>query len=211
MKPMSAAPKPAPDPIEALSSLLRVVPVHSLAARERGRIGVVRGRGSRPGIAVAPVIVEDDYNSRVDELRHEAVKQDQVVASVNPEKRADPTEVVYHVAEALARECAALKFDRRMGERVGKNMEQTSSRTVDGYAKIASLVIEARKIGVITLDRNSPAMLRVEALWLELVRDAAVEMLKEPWRELLLDRVREAMVNWREQFDQDCRNASGSL
>ena len=193
---------PTDHPEGELGVVTRLVPAHLLPAKERGRLGVIRGRGRRPRIEPAPTLVENDYLAAINVEREEHVAGDPVANLFDrPGQAAEASEVVHRLVLALVREAAALGFDRIQGERVGRNMEQTSSRRVDALARAANLLIDAKRLGLLAFDPRGQAMQRVEALWMATVREAVDVCLSPQVAAEFMARLTAAMENWQGKLD----------
>lgn len=185
---------PANDPLQAVT---RLVPLHSLPARERTRLGVKLKRGHP--VQIVPVVEPDSYNIEVSRLRAEGADHDPVVEALADEGD-DTQEILWCALEQMAREAAALKFDRLESEKSGKDITALASRRVSGLAAVARLVLEGRRMGLFGLDHRAMKVTDVEQLWLSLLSDCATEVLGSG-TDAFLVRMKAAMEGWRDKVE----------
>jgi hypothetical protein len=136
---------------------------------------------------------------QVDELRVAAEQQDAVLLGCN---RADKDEVLLEALRGIARESAALRFERERVARQGGDPSQLCSRRVDGLVRIASIICErARAGGAGELDVRSPKFAKVVSCFEQILGDAAQETMGEEMAELFVRRYRMRLEGWQDRID----------
>lgn len=93
----------------------------------------------------------------------------------------DPVAVLRGTMIGLAREQAALHFDRITAARKGADFQATCSRRVDALARLGSLAVTIHNLGV-DLDGGGEALAKVRDLWIGTVRAVAADTLTDPQR-----------------------------
>jgi len=175
--PRSIAPLAASDPQKEV-----------IAKRKPGRPRVVRP---------APTADEYQYHQEQSAARESLIDEDDLLRAL--EDRADAGEVVHQIVVRLAQETAALRWERQQAEGDGFVIaEKISARRIDGLSKLAGVVVEARKLGVVgEADPRSPPFQKVEQLWMTSISDCAKETLPSETATVFLDRLMAAMASWR--------------
>ena len=172
-----------------------IVPI---AAPDPQEGGIARRKPGRPRVVrPAPTADEYLYHQEQSAARESLIDEDDLLRAL--EGRADAAEVVHHVVVRLAQETASLRWDRQKAEGDGFIIaEKISARRIDGLAKLAGVVVEARKLGVVgEADPRSPPFQKVEQLWMTSISDCAKETLPSETATVFLDRLMAAMASWR--------------
>ena len=161
------------DPIAQLRAL---APLRDLPADERLRLGLARhGRGRPRSVVSRPSDAQDPYLAEVAELRARAESADPVlVASQRPERDG---QLLAATLLEMARETAAIKFERERVERQGGDSAQLSSRRIDGLVRIASAVASRAGQQGENLRLDDPRLARIIDLFMSDVAEVAQEVL----------------------------------
>jgi hypothetical protein len=151
-----------------------------------------------------PVALEEDYLRLLDVQREAMASRDPLLCAIRSGDRSDPREVIHAAVICTSQETAALKFDRLVLEEQGKDISQVSSRRVDGLYKIAHVLVESKKLGLLDPSEGNSQIRKVEALWMDVVKQAAFETLPSETGTAFLDRVMAGMTRWREAVQDQC-------
>jgi hypothetical protein len=105
----------------------------------------------------------------------------------------------------IAKEAAALHFQRVENEKYGKDTSQTSSRRIDALLKVANIELEMRKLGQDVIDLHGERFQRVFALWIEMMRETAAELLTPEQIDLFFNRFSTKMNGWEDRASDAMR------
>ena len=148
------------DPVEDVSvetpSNVHRLPLHTIADA-KGNITVKRGRGRPKTVSRKPDISDLEYHAEMSEEKRAFIENDPVVKITKDRK--EPVEVLRTISNEIAREQAALNFQRIENEKLGKDTAQVSSRRVEALAKIAGIELDMRKLGSDNIDFGSQEFL----------------------------------------------------
>jgi hypothetical protein len=163
---------------------------------------VVRRKPGRPRkIRPAPTADQAEYERSVAQARERAMAEDALLGLLRTE-RPDPVTVLHMVTVATAEEQAALLWDRERVEERNGDAQRISSRRIEALGKMATLVLEQKKLGISgDADPRSPQYRRIEKLWLDTIADCARETLPSETGTIMLDKLMAAMSKWRETTD----------
>lgn len=118
-------------------SVAVVLPLHRLD--ENGCPVFVRRRGRQRRIERVPTISEAHYHATVAEAAERSIEQDEVVVATSA---GDPEKVIAQTMVGVARESAALHWDRIKSQNEGRaDAEKISSRRVAALCRLADLVV----------------------------------------------------------------------
>lgn len=175
----------------------QLLPVHLAPHTGKNGLKVTRGRGRPRKVERMPTTSDLEYNALMSEEKSKFIDGDPVYkASVD---KASSSEILHLVKTQVAREAAALAFQRIENEKSGKDTAQVSSRRIDALIKIANLEIEKNKHGGDILDLGSESFQRVFKMLVDTMRQVAVEVLPEEQVDLLFNRFGSAMEGWEER------------
>lgn len=111
--------------------------------------------------------------------------------------------VLHEVKVGMAIEAAALLADRRASQRAGRlDVAQLASRRVDALMKMASLELDAVKLGESTIDIGGSTMLAVEKLFVAIVDAVAAETLPTEVAGRLREMFSAELRKWRIKLDE---------
>jgi|HubBroStandDraft_1064217.scaffolds.fasta_scaffold292283_2 hypothetical protein len=154
----------------------------------------VKRRPGRPRVVrPAPDADAGAYNEAVCRARAEAVADDAVVRAVES-KRSDG--VLPEVLVALAREAAALRWEREQGQQNGRDVAQIGSRRIDALHKAALVLLGQRRLGIDTVNPRGEKMKRIVDLFLSNVGDGLQATLPRAQADELLSQVRDRLRAW---------------
>ena len=188
------------DPVEDVSvepaDNVRRLPLHTVADKD-GNIKVKRGRGRPRTVSRKPDISDLDYHAEMSEEKKRFIANDPVVTITQNKK--EPIEVLRVISTEIAKEQAALNFQRIENEKLGKDTAQVSSRRVEALAKIASIELDMKKVGSDSIDFTSEKFQKVFQLWVETLREVAEEIMPPEEIDLFFNRFSTKMEGWEER------------
>lgn len=199
------------DPIEAddaeaqepsaMDNVRMLVPVHAAPKRGTGggTLNVTRGRGRPRKVEKMPTTSDLDYHSKVSEEKQRFITQDPVVIATAG--KIDAPELLRKLRAEIAKEAAALHFQRIENEKYGKDTSQTSTRRIDALTKIAHIELEIAKIGPSLVDVRSESFQKVMQLFVEFVQEAAAETLSPEALNLFFNRFETKMAGWEDKAE----------
>lgn len=171
-----------------------LIPLHAVRAAADGMPLVIKRKPGRPKkVHVAPSADELAYAAEVNEARERHVHADSLVAVLGGQH--GTSEVLRELKIGIAREGAALLFDRQQAAARGRPIEQLISRRIDALHKIALIELGIRRLRADDIvDPNGVQMQTTYRAFLKTVADVAAETL--PSAALLMDRLSEALKDW---------------
>jgi hypothetical protein len=176
--------------------------IAAIAPAAPGKEVVSRRKPGRPRVVRrAPDHDEFRYIQAQREARRKLIENDTLLHAL--ETRADATDVVREVVVRLAEETAALRYDREQAEADGFVVaEKISARRIDGLSKLAGVVTEARRLGVLgEVDPRSHQFRKVERFFVDTIAEALRETVPSETGKLVIDRLMAAMSKWRESVE----------
>lgn len=176
--------------------------IAAIAPAAPGKEVVSRRKPGRPKVVrPAPDHDEYEYVQTQREARKQLIQSDTLLHAL--ETRADAIDVVHEVVVRLAEETAALRYDREQAEADGFVVaEKIAARRIDGLSKLAGVVTEARRLGVVgEADPRSPQFKRVERYFVETIAEALRETVPSETSKLVIDKLMAAMSAWRASLD----------
>ena len=213
------APVDETDPVEAddapdddaseetarLDNVRKLLPVHAAPKRGAGggSLKVERQRGRPRKVEKMPTTSDLEYHSAMSEEKQRFVTRDPVVVAT--EGKIDAPELLRKLRTEIAKEAAALHFQRIESEKFGKDTSQTSSRRIDALTKIAHIELEIAKIGPSTVDVRSEKFQRVIKLFLGFIQETAVETLPPEALNLFFNRLETKMDHWEDKAEEALR------
>jgi len=179
-------------PRQAVAVLVQPEEVEVVAKRKPGR---------PRKIVTLPTADERDYHEYSAKLQQAIADADPLVGTIEAKK---PTpELLAEIKIQIAREAAALRADRLESTRCGrKDVGQLASRRVDAMNKIAHLELESAKLGARAIDLRGEQMQKVERMFIELVVQAAEDVLPPDVASRLTSAFEEIMVGWQDKFEE---------
>lgn len=166
----------------------------SASARAGGRAA---SRPKPPGSRFNRPTAEDleHYAATADE-RAAFIDNDPVVKTA---RGRDPLVLLATLKAEVAREAAALVYQRIENEKMGKDISQVSSRRIDALKKIADIELEMRKIGFDQIDVHSEKLQRIFKLWIETIRQVAEQTLSPEQLDLFFNRLSTELDGWEDK------------
>jgi hypothetical protein len=163
------------------------------------------GERRRPGrprsIGRAPSEHERARHSRVRDRLEEFVKNDVVVRATVRGVDQTSTDSLDATMLALARECAALKWDREKAQaELRSGSEKIASRHTEGLMRLAILVLDRAKLGSAeNLDVRSPRFQKLVSVFLSQLTEAAQGTLSPAEADCFLSELHRRLEGWEER------------
>ena len=199
---------PTQDEQERANEVLQLLPVHAAPAiGGSGKCGtslkVKRGPGRPRRVERMPTTSDLQYHALVSEEKARFIDSDKVVQATT--SGADTTSVLNLVKVEVAKEAAALHFQRVENEKYGRDTAQTSTRRIDALTKIANIELEIKKLGTDAIDLRHPKFQKVFALWIEMMREVAAEVLTPELIDLFFNRFSTKVEGWEDRVAEELR------
>jgi hypothetical protein len=169
------------------------------------RVTPVIGRGasmdrvlapSRPPPVLDP-LPDPQYLALTPDRREKFIGSDPLLKRVDD--KSDSTAVLREVRREIAREAAALYFDRVEAEKKGRDASSISTRRIDALRRVADIELRIRELDQDSIDLGSEKMQLVFKLWVETMREVAVDVLPPESVDLFFNRFATAMESWEEK------------
>lgn len=169
-----------------------VLPLHAIPGIE-----AKRGRGRPRTVHPKPVVSDLAYHAEVAERRAKFIDIDAVVKAAT--SRQDAAEMLQRIKEETAREAASLHFNRVEAEKYGKDTTQISRNRIAALREIAALELEIKKMGVTVIDLKGERFQKIFALFMETIKEAAMETMTPEAADLFFNRLEASMDGWEEK------------
>ena len=210
---MSSSEKPdeLEDVVDTLTSeadradnLIRMLPVHAAPKNADRQPLKMERRAGRPRKVERAATVKDlEYHAATVEAKAAFIDEDAVVQATI--KNTDPLSMLKLIKTAVARESAALHFQRIENENHGRDTAQISTRRIDSLKKIADIELELKKLGADVIDVHSDKFQLVFKFWIETIREIASETMTSEQIDLFFNRLSTAMEGWEEKVEEVLR------
>jgi hypothetical protein len=168
-----------------------VVPIHAATGK------IKRGPGRPKKIRTEPTRDDLIYHAEMMRQKTAFIDADPLVKSSS--ERQEAIETLQRVKTEIAKESAALHFQRIEEEKYGKDTSQMSSRRIAALREVAHLELEIRRLGETMIDLKGEKFQKIFALLLETVKSAAEEVLSPEMIGLLFNRLETKLEGWEEK------------
>lgn len=177
--------------------LLSVLPVHDAPYTGKNALKVKRGRGRPRKVERMPTTSDLEYHALIMVEKQGFIASDSLVKAV--ERKAPPEENLQRIKLEIARESAAMHFQRIELEKYGKDTSAISSRRIDALERIAKLELKIKEADKDSLSLGSEKMQKIFMLWVETMREIAEQILPPETMDLFFNRFATAMEGWEEK------------
>ena len=175
-----------------------LIPIHGAQLDAQGRVLRVARLPGRPRIARrAPDADERQYLVRLAVERDRALVTDAVVQAVGADD--DDNRLLQAVALEVARETAALRWDREHAEPGSDEAAQLCSRRITGLLRLADLQVALAHARAGDVDLDDPRVKAVVEYFIATVGQVATETLGEN-ADPVMARLRAATAGWALRF-----------
>jgi len=195
-----------PSPLDNVRKLLPVHAAPTVGGKSKGgtTLKVERQRGRPRKVERMPTTSDLEYHVAMSEEKQRFIDQDPVVVAATKGKL-EANRLLKLIQTEVAKEAAALHFQRVENEKFGKDTSQTSTRRIDALTKIANIELEIRKLGPSSIDPASEEFQKIFASWIDAIRDVAADTLSPEQVDLFFNRLTQKLEGWEERV----ANASG--
>ncbi len=171
------------------ADIIRLLPTHLASPRT--------AKGRPRTVEKVPSPGDLEYHAEMSKAKAVFVDEDPVVAAAR--SRQDAAELLRLIKAEIAREAAALHFQRIENEKLGKDTSQQSSRRIDALTKVANIELEIKKLGADVVDLHGAKFQRVFQLWIEMLREVASETMTPEQIDLFFNRLSTLMEGWEDK------------
>lgn len=204
--PVEGAEEPSTDPLDNVRRLLPVhaAPVKGGKSKGGTTLKVERQRGRPRKVERMPTTSDLEYHAEMSEEKQRFIEQDPVVIAATKGK-IEATHILRLIRTEIAKEAAALHFQRVENEKFGKDTSQNSSRRIDALTKIANIELEIKKLGPSAIDPTSEDFQRIFTMWVDAIKDVAAETLSPEQVDLFFNRLSTKLEGWEERVANAAR------
>jgi hypothetical protein len=187
--------------IEATTSTL---PLHDIGPF-KGETGIVkRGRGRPRKIQNRPQRLDLEYHAKMSMERQKFVDTDPLVGLIESNPN-DTLALLQRVKLDVAREAAALQFQRIESEKYGKDTSAISIKRVKVLEEIAKIELKLRQVDQDSINLHSEKMQKIFTMWVEVMREVALEVLPPELLDMFFNRFATEMQDWEEKAQNNLR------
>lgn len=191
--------------VDPLSNVRNLLPVHAAPKRIAGggNLKVERRPGRQRTVERMPRLSDLEYNAVVSDEKDRFVTRDAIVRATGG--KIDSPELLRKIRCEIAKEAAALLFQRVENEKYGRDTSQTSTRRIDALIKIAHIELEIAKIGPNMIDVRSEKFQIVVKLFIGFLQEAAAETLGPEALNLFFNHFETKMEHWETKAEEALR------
>lgn len=189
---------PSEDPIsERVASVFRILPIQDAPRTTKNDLRVKRGPGRPRKVERMPTTDDLTYHAEMAEERQKFISSDPLVKRI--EENADVLGILRLIKLEVAKEAASLGFESLEQSKRGKDMGQLTSRRVEALKRIADIELKIKEIDAEAINLSSERIQRIFALWVEVMREVANEVLPPESIDLFFNKFATAMEGWEER------------
>ena len=189
---------------EILEAATSILPLHDVGPFE-GETGIVRRGPGRPRkIERRPGRADLEYHARMAAERQKFIDTDPLVNLIdgNP---SDTLALLHRIKLDVAREAATLHFQRIESEKYGKDTSAISIKRVKALEEIAKIELKLRQVDQDSINLHSEKMQKIFSIWVEKMREVALELLSPELLDMFFNRFATEMQNWEEEAQNSLR------
>jgi len=189
---------------EILEAATSILPLHDVGPFE-GETGIVRRGPGRPRkIERRPGRADLEYHAQVAAERQKFIDTDPLVNLIegNP---SDTLALLHRIKLDVAREAATLHFQRIESEKYGKDTSAISIKRVKALEEIAKIELKLRQVDQDSINLHSEKMQKIFSIWVEKMREVALELLSPELLDMFFNRFATEMQNWEEEAQNNLR------
>lgn len=158
------------DRVQEAAEHAKVVPLHAATgAKEAEKTPRAPGRPKK--VVARPSKGDLEYHAETIKRKAAHVEKDEVVKAAD--KRENAAEVLRRIQAEVAREAAALEFDRIEQSKYGKDTASVSKARIAALKEVANLELELKRLSASIIDLKSEQMQKVFGLWISMIQEAA--------------------------------------
>ena len=186
---------------EAATSIL---PLHDIGPFE-GETGIVkRGPGRPRRVENRPGRQDLEYHAKMAVERQKFVDTDPLVTLIDSNPN-DTLALLQRIKLDVAREAAVLQFQRIETEKYGKDTSAISIKRVKALEEIAKIELKLRQVDQDSINLHSEKMQKIFTMWVEVMREVALEVLPPELLDLFFNRFATEMQDWEEKAQNNLR------
>lgn len=189
---------------EKANQVVQLLPVHAAPYGYEGhKLEMSRRLGRPRKVERAPSVKDLEYHAATVEEKAVFVDRDPVVQAAKG--HTDPLSMLAHIKVEVAKESAALHFQRLENEKYGKDTAQISTRRIDALKKIADMELELKKLGADVINVHSEKFQMIFKLWIDTIKQIAEQTMSPEQIDLFFNQLSTAMENWEEKVEEALR------
>lgn len=189
---------------EILEAATSILPLHDVGPFE-GETGIVRRGPGRPRkIEKRPGRLDLEYHAQISVERQKFIDTDPLVNLIAGSP-SDTLALLHRVKLDVAREAAALHFQRMESEKYGKDTSAISIKRVKALEEIAKIELKLRQVDQDSINLHSEKMQKLFMMWLENMQRVAMEVLPAELSSMFFNRFATEMENWEEKAQNNLR------
>lgn len=144
-----------------------------------------------------PTTSDLEYHALMTEEKMRFTETDPLVRSI--EGNCDTMTLLHRIKLDIAREQSAIHFQRIESEKRGVDTGQLSSRRIDALERLAKIELKIREADRDSINLGSERMQKIFALWVEIMREVAQEVLPAEFMDMFFSKFSIAMEDWEEK------------
>ena len=176
---------------------MSILPVHAAPNTGKNALVVKRGPGRPRKVERMPTTSDLEYHALMTEEKMRFTETDPLVRAI--EGNCDTMTLLHRVKLDIAREHSALHFQRIENEKRGVDTAQISSRRIDALERLAKIELKIREADRDSINLGSEKMQKIFALWVEVMREVAQEVLPSEFMDMFFSKFSLAMEDWEEK------------
>ena len=176
---------------------MSILPVHAAPNTGKNALVVKRGPGRPRKVERMPTTSDLEYHALMTEEKMRFTETDPLVRAI--EGNCDTMTLLHRVKLDIAREQSALHFQRIENEKRGVDTAQISSRRIDALERLAKIELKIREADRDSINLGSEKMQKIFALWVEVMREVAQEVLPSEFMDMFFSKFSLAMEDWEEK------------
>lgn len=189
---------------EILEAATSILPLHEVGPFE-GETGIVkRGPGRPRKVEKRPGRLDLEYHARMAVERQKFIDTDPLVGLIESNPN-DTLALLQRVKLDVAREAAALQFQRIESEKYGKDTSAISIKRVKALEEIAKIELKLRQVDQDSINLHSEKMQKIFTMWVEVMREVAIEILPSELLDMFFNRFATEMQDWEEKAQNNLR------
>lgn len=189
---------------ELLKATTSILPLHDVGPFE-GETGIVkRGPGRPRKVEKRPQRTDLEYHAKMAVERQKFIDTDPLVGLIesNP---SDTLALLQRVKLDVAREAAAIQFQRIESEKYGRDTSAISIKRVKALEEIAKIELKLRQVDQDSINLHSEKMQKIFSMWIAVMREVALEVLPPELLDMFFNRFATEMQDWEEKAQNNLR------
>jgi hypothetical protein len=186
-----------------------LLPVHAAptvggASKGGHALKVARKPGRPRKVERMPTTSDLEYHAAMSAAKDRYIQNDPVVKAALA-RGMDAASSLRTIKAEVAKEAAALRFQRTENEKYGKDTSQLSSRRIDALVRVAHLELEIKRLGAESIDFRGAEMRKVYEIWIGVIREVAEEVLPAQQFDLFFNKLLTGLDGWEARAEDALR------